>query len=204
LYLDVTQANRFKEEAVMATVWQLRRPSRSGKRRALSVMPLLVASAVGAALAFIFDPDVGRRRRAVTRDRLLGAVRHGARRMQQRRRRAAARVYGFRRRHVHPHPAERTMKDEVTLGHAVESRLFRHPEIPKGRINVNVESGVVVLRGQLDRPEQIRMVEETAAAVPGVHSVHSLLHLPGTPAPNKAAAWATVRGPTGELASGQL
>src|SRR5437870_5659598 len=120
----------------MTTVWRLGQPKRSGKQRYRSLVPLVVASAVGAALAFIFDPDAGRRRRAVSRDRLRGALRHGARRLAQRRRRAKARVYGFTRRHVHPHPAERMGKDDVTLAHTVESRLFRHPEIPKSRINV--------------------------------------------------------------------
>jgi osmotically-inducible protein OsmY len=64
----------------------------------------------------------------------------------------------------------------------VESHIFRDPEVPQGRINLNVEDGVVVLRGQLERPEQIRHLEASVRKVPGVKGVKNLLHLPGAPA----------------------
>ena len=60
--------------------------------------------------------------------------------------------------------------------------MFRDPDIPKGRININAEGGVIVLRGELERPEQINAVEAAVRRVAGVRDVENLLHLPGTPA----------------------
>ena len=51
-----------------------------------------------------------------------------------------------------------------------------------------VVDGRLTLRGQLDSEEQIREVAAAAGEVPGVAEGIVLLHLPGTPAPNKAAA----------------
>ena len=74
------------------------------------------------------------------------------------------------------------------LAHKVETELCRDPSIDKERININAEDGVVVLRGELERPEQIRKLEEAVRKVPGVRDVRSHLHLPHTPPPNKQDA----------------
>lgn len=58
--------------------------------------------------------------------------------------------------------------------------------MPKTSVNVNVVDGVVWLRGELKRPEQIRALEERARAVPEVRAVENLLHLTKTPAPTPA------------------
>jgi osmotically-inducible protein OsmY len=58
--------------------------------------------------------------------------------------------------------------------------VLRGPDFPKGKVNVNVENGRVVLRGELDRPEQIKALEAAVAAVPGVREVENLTHLPGS------------------------
>ena len=55
-------------------------------------------------------------------------------------------------------------------------------------VTVDVEDGVVFLRGQLRGPEDIRSVEDAVREVPGVSEVRSLLHTAGSPAPNKAEA----------------
>ena len=60
--------------------------------------------------------------------------------------------------------------------------------MPKGQINVDVESGVVTIRGQVDNAFQIASVEKAVLNVPGVVGVENLLHIDGTPAPNKAQA----------------
>ena len=77
--------------------------------------------------------------------------------------------------------------NDATLVQRVESQIMRGQEVPKGAININAEDGVVVLRGELDRPEQIRDLEGAARHVKGVRGVRNLLHLHGTPAPNKPA-----------------
>jgi osmotically-inducible protein OsmY len=50
---------------------------------------------------------------------------------------------------------------------------------------VNVEDGVVYLRGELDDPEAAERLREAASNVDGVRGVESLLHGPGEPAPTK-------------------
>jgi hypothetical protein len=76
--------------------------------------------------------------------------------------------------------------DDVTLARKVESEIFRGTRIAKANVNVNVVDGVVWLRGELKRPEQIRRLEQKALAVPEVRGVENLLHLAKTPAPTRA------------------
>ena len=75
--------------------------------------------------------------------------------------------------------------DDVTLARKVETKIFRSPAVPKGRINVNAVDGVVYLRGELP---STRMIDELIAEtrrVQGVSDVRSLLHLPGERAPSE-------------------
>jgi osmotically-inducible protein OsmY len=65
----------------------------------------------------------------------------------------------------------------------VETELFRDPSIPKGDININVERGIVVLRGQVDTAGQREELIRKAKSIAGVLRVDSLLHLPDEPAP---------------------
>jgi osmotically-inducible protein OsmY len=73
--------------------------------------------------------------------------------------------------------------DDATLAHKVETVLFRPDDVPKGNINVNVEYGKVVLRGEADNQEMIDELVRRATEIEGVTRVESLLHLPGEPAP---------------------
>jgi hypothetical protein len=78
--------------------------------------------------------------------------------------------------------------DDVTLARKVESQLFRGEDSPKGQIDVNVVDGVVELRGQVKRPEDVNALEAKARSIPEVRDVRNLLHLPKTPAPTRADA----------------
>ncbi|MDQ2984790.1 MAG: BON domain-containing protein [Actinomycetota bacterium] len=123
---------------------------------------LMLAGAVGAAIAYFFDPQNGRRRRKLTLDRagaLLRSTSHQA--------------------------AEKPPPDDVTLARKVETEIFRDAEVPKGQINVNVEHGVVFLRGELGEPDLIKDLEQQARKVHGVLGVENLLHTPGQEAPAK-------------------
>ena len=80
-------------------------------------------------------------------------------------------------------PGGTSAVDDATLVDKVESAIFRDPAVPKGQININVERGRVVLRGEVDQSEQISALEAAARQVPGVTDVENLLHIPGTPAP---------------------
>ena len=73
--------------------------------------------------------------------------------------------------------------DDQTLKAKIESEVFRETERPKGDVNVNVELGVVYLRGQLEDQSLIEELEQRVRTVQGVNRVENLLHTPGTEAP---------------------
>jgi len=84
-------------------------------------------------------------------------------------------------------PAEERLNDPA-LAQKVESEVFRDKDIPKGNINVNVEDGVVYLRGEVtDRAIMDQLVARTRN-VDGVRGVENLLHLPSEAAPTKDEA----------------
>jgi osmotically-inducible protein OsmY len=60
--------------------------------------------------------------------------------------------------------------------------------IDTSKVMVDVNEGVVGLRGQLSTVEQIQVVEHRLAREPGVERINNWMHVPGTRAPNKAAA----------------
>ena len=123
-------------------------------------MKIFRFAALGAALLYLSDAG----RRAKLRGRVLELIK---------RRRGTA---GGR--------AERGVVDDQTLKAKVESEVFRETEAPKGDVNVNVELGVVYLRGQLEDQSLIEELEQRVRAVQGVNGVENLLHTPGTNAPN--------------------
>ncbi|MBA2384360.1 MAG: BON domain-containing protein [Actinobacteria bacterium] len=137
---------------------------------------------LGGVLAWFLDPSNGRRRRAVTRDRALAAVRRTGRRTERLGRHVASDAYGVKQKvtHLQEEPRE---YDDATLKSKVETELFRPADVPKGQIDVNAQNGVIQLRGEVDSPELIDELVERARKIQGVKEVESLLHLPGAEAP---------------------
>ena len=142
---------------------------------------LTVGALIGAATYF-FDPQNGARRRNTARDRFFAMFRRAGRRGEQLGRSATAEAYGVAQKVEHVREEEKPQPDDVTLARKVETEIFRDAGVPKGQINVNVENGKVVLRGEVERPELIRDLEAQTRKVQGVQDVENLLHLPGTPA----------------------
>ena len=147
---------------------------------------ILVAAAaiLGVLTVYLLDPDRGRGRRAQAFDRAGALARRAGRRAGRVARYgiSTAAALGERmtrqaRSYVPP--------NDATLQAKVESELFRDASIPKGRMNINVENGVVILRGVGDSPEQIERIVAATRAIAGVRDVHSLLHLPDAPAPDE-------------------
>ena len=132
-------------------------------------------------LAYFFDPQLGSRRRKLTVQRVAGLTRHAVRRVGRTGRYAASRSAGLGRRAVHPRWRQSAPADDVTLARKVESEIFRPADAPKGSVNVNAVDGVIWLRGQVQRSEQARELEDHARRVVGVNEVRNLLHLPATP-----------------------
>jgi hypothetical protein len=143
------------------------------------------SSVVGAMVTYLMDPERGRRRRHLLRDRAMGRWRRFGRAMTRRWRGAAAETYGMSHRMVHLVPRTTEVADDETLRQRVESQLFRDRHIPKGHLNITCEHGMVILRGELDSPAEISHIEDRVRRVHGVRGVHNLLHPHGTPAPNK-------------------
>jgi hypothetical protein len=141
-----------------------------------------MGGALGALLAYFFDPDNGTRRRHMLRDRTAGFFRAGGRRAARAGRGVAAEAYGVSQKvqHIKEEPKD---FDDATLADKIRSEVFRGPDIPKGQVNVNVQDGVVQLRGEVSPPELIDELVEQARKVQGVREVENLLHLPGTEAP---------------------
>jgi osmotically-inducible protein OsmY len=146
---------------------------------------LLGLIGLGAALTYFFDPQQGRRRRAMARDRIAGFFRQRARKAEQVGRAASAQAEGMVQKAKHLQEEPKPQPDDVTLARKVETEIFRDADVPKGQINVNAENGKVYLRGEVGQPEMIRDLEDRARKVQGVQEVENLLHLPGTEAPTK-------------------
>jgi osmotically-inducible protein OsmY len=138
-----------------------------------------LGAALGAAITYFFDRQSGARRRHVAYDRGVAFFRGrggGAARS------VASTTYGMTQkvRHVREEPKE---LDDATLANKVRSEALRDGEIPAGEISVNVQNGVVQLRGEVQRPDLIKTLVERTRKVQGVVDVENLLHVPGTEAP---------------------
>lgn len=75
--------------------------------------------------------------------------------------------------------------DDQTLVDRVESEIFRDRKEVKGKVNINAEEGLVVLRGELDSQELIDDLVKAVREVDGVRNVESLLHTPESKASAK-------------------
>ena len=115
-------------------------------------------------------------------DRSGGLFRTGARRAERAGRGVAAEAYGVSQKaqHLREEPKE---FDDATLANKVRSEALRGDDFPVGGINVNVQDGVVQLRGEVQQPELINELVDRVRSVQGVRDVENLLHLPGTKAP---------------------
>ena len=146
-------------------------------------MPLLAfGAALGALIAYFFDPQNGKRRRHQAVDRTGGFFRSRGREAARAGRGAAAEAYGVTQKvqHIREEPKD---FDDATLANKVRSEALRGEDVPAGEVAVNVQDGVVQLRGEVQRPELIDELVERVRNVQGVREVENLLHLPGTPAP---------------------
>lgn len=146
--------------------------------------PFLLFAGIGAALAYFFDSQNGARRRNMTRDRTLGFFRQGGRKAEKAGRAVGAQAYGLKQKATHLREEEKPQPDDVTLARKVETEIFRPEDAPKGQVDVNVENGIVFLRGEVERPEIIKDLEGRARKVQGVREVENLLHLPGSSSPS--------------------
>jgi osmotically-inducible protein OsmY len=157
-----------------------RRPRTTARTATLG--GVVVGGTLGAVGSFFLDPANGHRRRKQTLDRARASMRRTWRRSVRTVRATVSRALGMVEARRHRRGSPRLL-DDVTLAHKVETEVFRSADVPKGRINVNAQHGVVQLRGELPSHEMIVDLVERTLAVQGVRDVESLLHLPDQPAP---------------------
>jgi osmotically-inducible protein OsmY len=149
-----------------------------GRARASGVSTKAVgaAGAAGLAAGYFLDPDSGKRRRHIARDRTLALIRRGAdrtrRQAEYRVQQAEGKVEAAKSKAAPEKPAP----NDQALAERVKSEIFQPADAPKDSVNINVEDGVVYLRGEVKRPEQIRKLVKEAGAVDGVRGVENLLH----------------------------
>lgn len=146
---------------------------------------LALGGALGALLAYFFDPQNGTRRRHVAVDRTAALFRTGGRQAARTGRGVAAEAYGISQKVQHLKEEAKDF-DDTTLADKIRSEVFRDPDVPKGKVSVNVQNGVVQLRGELPRTELIEDLVAQTRKVQGVRDVENLLHLPGSEAPMHA------------------
>jgi hyperosmotically inducible protein len=77
--------------------------------------------------------------------------------------------------------------DDAKTAGGVKAALGLNRDLAGTSISVSAEEGVVTLRGEVGRPEQLRQAQETALAVAGVRQVVSHLHV-GSGLPRSPAA----------------
>ena len=173
-------SSQIRKQAKAARTWL---PSRRGP----SPLTVIAGAISGAVAVYFLDPERGRARRARFVDWCSARLRRGWGALNQWGRRTGTTAAAIPQRMVTlrtgPPPV-----DDLTLRDRVESEVLRNRDLPQGRINFDVESGIVTVRGQVDNAYQIATIEKAILKVPGVGGVENLLHVSGTPAPNKADA----------------
>ena len=138
----------------------------------------IIAAAAGAIATFLLDPGRGRARRARLIDQGGATARRAARQAGRAVQAARSTVSGRLAAATHPERRDDELLDDVTLTSKVQTKLFRDASVPKGTISVNVERGIVVLRGEVPDDEMRDRLASEAGSIGGVWSVHNLLHLP--------------------------
>ena len=147
-----------------------------------------VVAAMSAVATYFLDPQNGKARRIRVGER-SGHLARTAERRATRQARYAWHTLKGKVGHIATGERPDTAEDRTLLDR-VESELFANRSIPHGRITLEVEGTTVILRGQIDSADEMHRIEQGVRKVPGVTGVTSLLHMPGTPAPNKAEALA--------------
>jgi osmotically-inducible protein OsmY len=136
------------------------------------------AGAVGLAAGYFLDPESGKRRRHVARDRALALIRRGADQTRRQAEYRSGQVEGKIEAAKSRTAPEKPAATDQALAERVKSEIFQPADAPKGSVNVNVERGIVYLRGEVKQPDEIRKLVEQAGAVDGVAGVENLLHTP--------------------------
>jgi len=135
-------------------------------------LAIVAAAVLGAAAMFMLDPDKGKRRRALARDKIGRAIKDGRHALV-----GAARDAGHRWQGVRAEARRRRLReglpDDLQLIERVRAKLgrvVRHPHA----IQVGANRGIVVLSGPILASE-VGALLETTREVPGVTAIEDHL-----------------------------
>jgi hypothetical protein len=151
-------------------------PFSRDRKRGVTMTPgrIALVGVAGAALWFLTDS----RRRSLAKDKVTRLFNRGTKRIKRRSSYVASNVRG--KAAAARHGVDTVPPSDPALAAKVSSEVLGG--FPG--INLNVEHGVVVLRGQLDDEDRIADLEQSVRKVTGVLDVRNLVHLPGEPPPN--------------------
>jgi osmotically-inducible protein OsmY len=143
---------------------------------------LLMGVAIGAAAVWFLDPNDGARRRRVLQDMVQSSARPGAEHVAT----DAAWPADAVEEKVPAAPTARLEPpaeplSDPALEAKVQREVFREGGVPRERVALNVEDGVVYLRGEVEDESVIDSMGQAARKVDGVRGVENLLHTPGAP-----------------------
>jgi hypothetical protein len=146
---------------------------------------VLLGALAGAALMYLLDPQEGRRRRALARDKALHYARRSGVLTARASRNLAGRARGLW------HLVEKRMpwykpapvpEDDQFIKDRVQSELGHERDLPLHAVNFDCTDGIVRIRGTVPDADSARRLVERTAAVEGVRAAVSLMRLPdGTP-----------------------
>lgn len=136
----------------------------------LRLLKVPLAFVAGLTWQYLFDPVSGRGRRTRLRDQIYARARQGGRQAAKRARYRVGQARGAAHRAMPTRPGNGVIDDELLL-QKVRSEALGPANA--GSVDVEVHSGVVVLRGA--DPGAERALVERIAAVNGVRRVDSRL-----------------------------
>lgn len=137
------------------------------------------AFVVGAGLAYMFDPQSGKRRRHVLRDRSRAVLRRLGRRSAAKAKYVAGHAEGVAAQAAGVVSRPDEDADDATVKDRILSQAFREAGIDTGELAVDVADGIATLRGTLDSVDLAHDLVERVRAVPGVRTVTPRLTVSG-------------------------
>ncbi len=159
-------------------------PDEAGARRSGFFWGLITGIALGAAAMFVLDPQNGRRRRSLARDKAIKARNTVDRAITEDLPKQADYISGFAEgakhkvKEIAEGGSDRRPGNEAVLVDRILSQVFRDPELPKGDINVDANGTTVFLRGSVDDDKLVDEIEKRVRAVEGVDDVVNLINQP--------------------------
>ena len=131
----------------------------------------LKAFALGAATAYLFDPQDGTRRRALVRDRSLHLLRQVQRQLQGKSKHVAGQAPGVAAQTRGRVTSPDVSTDDETVRQRILSGAFRDIPVATGDVDVQVHEGVATLRGSVRDETLVETLVKSVSETPGVDEV---------------------------------